>query len=113
MCYQICDLESGLLCQKQLSEKEVCDILDQYHCASIVSDTQAFVLEPHMESINKLFSGDTLEEICNRLLHDNSEWALKQLKTIQKMSPTSLKVRKIITLIYIPQLLKKIWSKEF
>lgn len=44
-----------------------------------------FILKPHMESIDKLFSGSTVEEIFSNLESDDSEWAQKQLSILKKM----------------------------
>ena len=56
------------------------------------ADDPAFILQPHLDQINQLFSGDTMEDIMRLLESDGSDWALKTVKTLQKMSPTSLKV---------------------
>lgn len=55
-------------------------------------DTTEFVLQPHLEQIEKAFGGDTVEDILNSLHNDGSEWAMSTLKLLSKMSPTSLKV---------------------
>ena len=44
-----------------------------------------FVLRDHMEEINRLFEGESVEEIFANLEKDGSEWALKQLNTLKKM----------------------------
>lgn len=51
-----------------------------------------FSLSPHLQQINRCFSGDSVEEIIARLEKDGSEWAKKTIETLNKMSPTSLKV---------------------
>ncbi|KAJ8307022.1 hypothetical protein KUTeg_015106 [Tegillarca granosa] len=51
-----------------------------------------FVLEPHIEQIDRLFDGQTVEEICQNLQSDGSEWATKHLESLRTMSPTSLKI---------------------
>jgi hypothetical protein len=38
-----------------------------------------------MEEINRLFDGNTVEEIVENLKTDGSEWATKQLSTLNKM----------------------------
>ncbi|CAG9802914.1 unnamed protein product [Chironomus riparius] len=58
----------------------------------LFKDTSEFILQPHLKQIEKAFGGDTMEVILKRLHSDGSEWAMKQLKTISKMSPTSLKI---------------------
>ena len=47
-----------------------------------------FILAPHMDQINRLFSGKTMEDIYRNLEEDGSEWALKQLETLKKMVST-------------------------
>ena len=44
-------------------------------------------LKGNMERINRLFAGDTLAEIMDALGADGSEWAIKELKTLQSKSP--------------------------
>ncbi|XP_014217529.1 3-hydroxyisobutyryl-CoA hydrolase, mitochondrial, partial [Copidosoma floridanum] len=55
---------------------------------------QEFSLTPHLSLINSCFSAPTVEEIINRLETSNSEWASQVVKTLNKMSPTSLKISK-------------------
>jgi len=43
------------------------------------------VFEPHMEKINLLFSGETLEQILANLRSDGSDWSKKQLEILNKM----------------------------
>lgn len=43
------------------------------------------MLEPHIEEIDRLFNGDTVEEIVHNLKMEGSEWAKKQLDTLSKM----------------------------
>lgn len=38
-----------------------------------------------MEEINRLFDGNTVEEIVENLKKEGSEWAEKQLNTLNKM----------------------------
>ena len=58
-------------------------------CISFLKSTDIpdkdFVLEPHIEEINRLFDGNTVEEIVENLKTDGSEWATKQLNTLSKM----------------------------
>ena len=65
-------------------------------CISFLQSTDIpdtdFVLEPHLEEINRLFNGNTVEEIVENLKTDGSEWATKQLNTLSKM------VQKIISI---------------
>ncbi len=42
--------------------------------------------------IGKIFNADSLEQIVVNLEQDNSDWAKQQLKSMEKMSPLSLKI---------------------
>ncbi|XP_055621892.1 3-hydroxyisobutyryl-CoA hydrolase, mitochondrial [Toxorhynchites rutilus septentrionalis] len=78
-------------------EKELCttrnsadvnDVLNRFN----VTDSSEFVLQKHIKQINKCFAGSTVEDILANLESDGSVWAQNTLKTLAKMSPTSLKV---------------------
>jgi 3-hydroxyisobutyryl-CoA hydrolase len=45
-----------------------------------------------MKDINELFGANTVEEIIANLKRNGSEWAVKTAETLEKMSPTSLKI---------------------
>ncbi|KAI6176761.1 Crotonase domain containing protein [Aphelenchoides bicaudatus] len=51
-----------------------------------------FSLEPHLKLINHCFSADTYEGVLDELTKDGSDFAKAQLKELEKMSPSSLKV---------------------
>ncbi|XP_078084723.1 3-hydroxyisobutyryl-CoA hydrolase, mitochondrial isoform X2 [Mustelus asterias] len=51
-----------------------------------------FVLEEHMDKINRLFKTNSVEEILQNLKQDGSPFALQHLETLKKMSPTSMKI---------------------
>ncbi|XP_069716865.1 3-hydroxyisobutyryl-CoA hydrolase, mitochondrial isoform X2 [Phaenicophaeus curvirostris] len=59
---------------------------------SKLDQEKEFVLDEHMKKINSLFSANSVEEIVKKLKQDGSPFAIKQLETISKMSPTSLKI---------------------
>ena len=63
------------------------EILSSFHSNKINSD-----LKSNFEEINKLFSGDSLEEIINKLESDQSDFAQKNLNLLKSKSPTSLKI---------------------
>lgn len=89
---QSCDvvqLEQDLL-NKCSNAEDVKNILSEYHCDS----GEVFSLCPYLEKIKTCFSAPTVEEILERLTKDNSEWAQNTIKTLCKMSPTSMKVSK-------------------
>ena len=55
------------------------------HFQSLEYSDKEFALQPHMENIDRLFAGETMEEIFKALEEDGSEWATKQLNTLKKM----------------------------
>ena len=48
-------------------------------------DDKEFVLKGQLDAINRLFSGNTVEEIFTALENDGSDWATKQLNILRKM----------------------------
>ncbi|KAM6078207.1 3-hydroxyisobutyryl-CoA hydrolase, mitochondrial isoform 1-T1 [Theristicus caerulescens] len=85
-------LEKDLIALKSPSMENIADLLNSYHVKSKVDQEKEFVLDEHMEKINSLFSANSMEEIVQKLKQDGSPFAIKQLETINKMSPTSLKM---------------------
>ncbi|NWX48534.1 HIBCH protein, partial [Steatornis caripensis] len=85
-------LEKDLIALKSPSTENIADLLNSYHGKSKVDQEKEFVLDEHMEKINSLFSANSMEEIVKKLKQDGSPFAIKQLETISKMSPTSLKI---------------------
>ncbi|NXL03283.1 HIBCH protein, partial [Mesembrinibis cayennensis] len=85
-------LEKDLIALKSPSVENIADLLNSYHVKSKVDQEKEFVLDEHMEKINSLFSANSMEEIVQKLKQDGSPFAIKQLETINKMSPTSLKM---------------------
>ncbi|KAG8229678.1 hypothetical protein J437_LFUL010267 [Ladona fulva] len=83
------DLEKDLV-QSKNPESEVPQILRKY--TNEHDKGQPFSLQPHVEKINKYFSATSVEGIFQALEKDSSEWSQQTLKTLQKMSPTSMKV---------------------
>jgi len=69
---------------------------DPAHPADVADGLQADPgpppIQPHLESIDRLFAHDTVEAIFEALQTDGSEWALAQLATLKAKSPQSLKV---------------------
>lgn len=89
---KIADLENTLLELTNPSPAAVEEVINQYHQQCELDKDKPFVLKPHQEQIDRLFAADTMEEICEALQKDGSEWATKQLETLMKMSPTSMKI---------------------
>lgn len=78
------NLENALCAQNNLNDEKIASILDSFN--EIVEGEFA------SEKISQVFNADSLEEMYKRLEKDGSEWSQKQLKLLNKMSPTSLKV---------------------
>ena len=74
------------------SSQNVVDVLDNFHNEESFDVDKRFILEPHLQQINSAFGKDSVEDILHYLENDNSKWALEQLSTLNKMSPTSLKI---------------------
>ncbi|KAI0207420.1 3-hydroxyisobutyryl-CoA hydrolase, mitochondrial [Lamellibrachia satsuma] len=87
---QLPDLEHELLSTSK--PQEVGNIIKNFHDACTLDAEKEFVLRPHMKMINRLFSGTTIEQIFDNLQKDGSDWAVKHLNTLKKMSPTSMKI---------------------
>lgn len=85
-------LEEDLLALKSPSTENIADVLETYHTKSKIDQNKPFILEEHMDKINSWFSANTVEQIIEILQQDGSSFALEQLKAINKMSPTSLKI---------------------
>ncbi|XP_065788013.1 3-hydroxyisobutyryl-CoA hydrolase, mitochondrial isoform X3 [Muntiacus reevesi] len=85
-------LEEDLLALKSPSKENIADVLETYHVKSKIDQDKPFILEEHMDKINSWFSANTVEQIVDNLQQDGSSFALEQLKVINKMSPTSLKI---------------------
>lgn len=84
-------LEDELLNLEDPSHETVKDVLDSYH--NKCHDPEArFTLHDKVDTINKLFGGKDIESIFQALENDGSEWAVKQLETLKKMSPVSMKI---------------------
>lgn len=48
-----------------------------------IDKEKQFVLGAHQEQIDRLFAADTMEEICEALANDASDWATKQLEVLK------------------------------
>nr|XP_033801939.1 3-hydroxyisobutyryl-CoA hydrolase, mitochondrial isoform X3 [Geotrypetes seraphini] len=85
-------LEKELTSLKSPSKEDVADVLSSYHTKSKIDQGKPFILDEHMDKINSLFSANSVEDIVENLKKDGSSFALQQLETLKKMSPTSLKM---------------------
>ena len=70
--------------------QSVRDLLDSLHKES--EDGQTFSLQSHTHLIDRAFSQETVEAIVETLSREGGEWGARQVDTLAKMSPTSLKV---------------------
>ncbi|KAM3855260.1 3-hydroxyisobutyryl-CoA hydrolase, mitochondrial isoform 2-T4 [Vipera latastei] len=89
---KIAALEKDLTELISPTKANVADVLDSYHKECKLDQEKEFILGEHMDKINSLFSANSVEEIVQNLKKDGSPFALDQLRTITKMSPTSLKI---------------------
>ncbi|NXD68442.1 HIBCH protein, partial [Eolophus roseicapillus] len=81
-------LEKDLIALKSSSTENIADLLNSYHMkVNLISYQKSSRLVKYI-----LFSGNSMEEIVKNLKQDGSPFAIKQLETINKMSPTSLKL---------------------
>ncbi|XP_014736402.1 PREDICTED: 3-hydroxyisobutyryl-CoA hydrolase, mitochondrial isoform X2 [Sturnus vulgaris] len=85
-------LEKDLIALKSPSKEKIADLLNSYHMKCTIDQEKKFSLDEHMEKINSIFSANSMEEIVKRLKQDGSPFAMKELETLNKMSPTSLKL---------------------
>ncbi|KAG2458727.1 HIBCH protein, partial [Polypterus senegalus] len=85
-------LERDLVQLKCPSQKDVAGVLDAYQAQSCTGREQPFALEGHMQDVDRLFSGSSVEGIVCQLEAERSPFAEKQLQTLKRMSPTSMKV---------------------
>uniref|UniRef100_X1ZFR5 3-hydroxyisobutyryl-CoA hydrolase, mitochondrial n=1 Tax=Capitella teleta TaxID=283909 RepID=X1ZFR5_CAPTE len=85
-------LEEEILALNETSEEKIDATIKKYQNEATLDAETPFVLEPHLEEINRLFSAANIEGIISDLERDGSEWAKKQLQTLRKMAPTSMKI---------------------
>uniref|UniRef100_A0A914VNL6 3-hydroxyisobutyryl-CoA hydrolase, mitochondrial n=1 Tax=Plectus sambesii TaxID=2011161 RepID=A0A914VNL6_9BILA len=85
-------MESALISMpaEKINESQIDRLLGDFQRQS--PTLPSFSLEPHLDQINSIFDGSTVEEIVDKLKADGSDWARKQLTLLEKMSPTSLQV---------------------
>ncbi|KAL6484340.1 hypothetical protein MHYP_G00063850 [Metynnis hypsauchen] len=85
-------LEKDLVELKSPSVSDVAQVLNTYQGQSTLDAEKPFALQQHTEAIDRLFKASSMEEILENLQKDGSAFAQKQLETLAKMSPTSLKL---------------------
>ena len=89
-------LATHYISSEKLAGVKAAIIADPGNIQSILDDASEAPPEARIlanrENIDRLFAGDTLEEILAALEADGSEWAAKELKTLRTKSPHSCKV---------------------
>ena len=66
-----------------------------------------------LDKINETFEADSVENIIKNLVKDNSDWSVKQLKVLSKMSPTSLMVTFEQFRLTSAQTLKEVFELDY
>ncbi|XP_045139181.1 3-hydroxyisobutyryl-CoA hydrolase, mitochondrial-like [Portunus trituberculatus] len=89
---RIAELEESLLDLRFTNPENVAAVLQKFHKEATFNKDAPFSLQPVLPKIESCFSGATVEEIFGNLEKDGSEWALKQLETLNRMPPLSLKL---------------------
>ncbi|XP_051998588.1 3-hydroxyisobutyryl-CoA hydrolase, mitochondrial [Xyrauchen texanus] len=89
---KIASLEKDLVDLKSPSISDVAQLLDSYQEQCSQDAEKPFVLQQHIETIDRLFSAASVEEILENIKKDGSAFAQKQAEILAKMSPTSLKL---------------------
>ncbi|XP_019728344.1 3-hydroxyisobutyryl-CoA hydrolase, mitochondrial [Hippocampus comes] len=86
------DLEKELVNLRSPSAENISRVLESFQNESSLDSDKPFVLEKQMADIDRLFDSATMEGVMHNLKADGSEFAKKQVQTLSKMSPTSLKL---------------------
>lgn len=81
------DLEKALLFCK--TDEEIGKAISKVSSVPTSTETE---LDHIIPLIDRCFDGETMEEIYGNLHLDGSDWAMDTIRTLNKMSPTSLKV---------------------
>lgn len=81
------ELERNLVNCKNHDDVE--NVLDEF---SFTPSSRETKFDENIETIDECFVGLTIEQIFDNLKRDGSEFALKTIELLRKMSPTSLKI---------------------
>jgi enoyl-CoA hydratase/carnithine racemase len=84
-------LKSALSAEDVLDHLRVTDIITSFSQDAAAIEGEA-KLAPHQADIDRIFAGDSLQAIMVALESEGSEWAVKQITAMAKMSPTSMAV---------------------
>ncbi|KAH7698907.1 Protein F09F7.4 b [Aphelenchoides avenae] len=71
---------------------QVGNVLRGFQDATVKQGIKPFSLEQHLADIEQCFNANSVEEVLDKLRKSGSEFALAQLKELEKMSPTSMKI---------------------
>lgn len=86
------DLERDLMRLENPVLHDIDRILQRFQEQCEVDYKKEFALKPVMGKMNTAFEADSVEKIMENLQKEGSDWSRKQLETMQKMSPISLKI---------------------
>ncbi|XP_077584491.1 3-hydroxyisobutyryl-CoA hydrolase, mitochondrial [Stigmatopora nigra] len=86
------DLEKELVELRSPSAENICGVLNSFQKESSLGCEKPFILEEHLPDIDRLFTSSSMEGLMQNLKVDGSDFARKQVETLSKMSPTSLKM---------------------
>ena len=81
------DLKKALIACK--TDDEIGKSISKHSSVPVSTETD---IDAAIPEIDKCFDGDTVDEIYENLHLDGSDWAMETIRTLNKMSPTSLKV---------------------
>ncbi|CAD5221032.1 unnamed protein product [Bursaphelenchus xylophilus] len=84
----LASLQNELLSLSVVNDSSVDSVLRKYQ----PKELPKFSLESNVKTIDRCFDGERYEDIVENLNKDGSDFALAQIKELNKMSPTSLKV---------------------
>ncbi|XP_075036143.1 3-hydroxyisobutyryl-CoA hydrolase, mitochondrial isoform X2 [Mixophyes fleayi] len=83
---KIASLEKDIAALKSPSKEDVGGVLDTYQKESFTGEDKPFILEEHLDKINRIFSANSVEEIFDNLKQDGSPFAQLQLQTTKDRS---------------------------
>jgi len=87
------DLKEALsTCENAEGIEDVLLDFQERSLKNMVELNKRFSLEDQLSVIGECFAFDTVAEIMSALKADGSDWALKQVGVMEKMSPTSMKI---------------------
>jgi len=86
-------LEKELVSMKTPTNQEIIDVLRRYHLnCDTGRERDYLILRDHEDAIRRCFLAGSVEQIYQNLEKEGTEWAEAQIKTLNRQSPTALKV---------------------